>query len=336
MDSQIAKLTRLIKKLPEGRVEEVVGIVEKILEEDATKEIPNCPHCEASAALVVRFGKNGSRQRYRCNSCGKYFSDGTKSAVASSRCGEAIWKQVIRDTLNGVSIDDTATSLSVTHTTAFNMRHKILSLAETAQALEHTELTGVCEIDDTYVLESVKGTKITDDYHREPRKHGAKASKRGISDEQISIMAGISRDGGIITKTVNRATPSKQDITEVFRGHIGISTLVLCDGAKSIATLSDITEVSSVKNERDSFYHINNVNGYHSFIKTRQNNIYHGIATKYQNRYNALYSLAYGCDTEERVETIYNILIQNSGQFRRKVCELKTAHILDLGQLVNC
>jgi len=336
MDSEIAKLTRLIKKLPEGRVGEVVEMVEKIIEENTPKETPDCPHCEASANLVVRFGKNGDKQRYRCNSCGRYFSDGTKSAAASSRYGEAVWKQVIRDTLTGVSLDGTAKSLSVTHSTAFHMRHKILCLAETAQALKNTELTGVCEIDDTYVLESVKGTKIPEDYHREPRKHGAKASKRGISAEQISIMTGISRDGPILTKTVNRATPRKEDVTAVFNGHIGKSTLVLCDGAKSIASLRDVAEVSNVKNDPDSFYHINNVNGYHSFIKRRQNNIYHGIATKYQNRYNALYSLAYGCDTEEQIDTLYNMLIQKSGQFGRKVSELKTVDILDLGQLVNC
>lgn len=336
MDSDIAKLNRLIKKLPEGRIEEVIEIVEKIIEESTPKEVPSCPHCEASSNLVVRYGKNGDSQRYRCNSCTKYFSDGTKSAIASSRCGEVAWKQVIRDTINGVSIDNTATILSLTHATVFNMRHKILSVAEKVNKLEKTELTGVCEIDDTYVLESVKGTKIPDDYYRAPRKHGAKASKRGLSQEQISIMAGVSRDGAILTKTVNRATPSKEDVTAVFDGHIGKSTLVLCDGTKSVSALSDVVEVSNVKNERDSFYHINNVNGYHSFIKMRQNNIYHGIATKYQNRYNSLYSLAYGCDTEEQVEVIYNRLIQKNREFRRKISELKTTDILDLGQLVNC
>ncbi len=291
MESELAKLNRLIKQLPEDSVAEVVKIVEEIIEENTSKEIPECPHCKAGSSLVVRYGRNGSKQRYRCNSCGKHFGDRTKTAAASSRCGEAAWKQVIRDTLTGVSLDSTAAALSVTHRTAFNMRHKLLSLAEKAVAQENTELKGVCEIDDTYVLESVKGTKIPEDYHREPRKHGAKASKRGISGEQVSIMAGVSRDGAILTKTVNRATPSKADVASVFKDHIGKSTLVLCDGAKSIATLSDVAEVSSVKNERDSFYHINNVNGYHSFIKTRQNHIYHGVATKYQNRYNALYTL---------------------------------------------
>ena len=315
MESELAKLNRLIKQLPEDSVAEVVKIVEEIIEENTPQEVPECPHCKAEPVLVVRYGRNGAKQRYRCNSCGKYFGDRTKTAAASSRCGEAAWKQVIRDTLTGVSLDSTAAALSVTHRTAFNMRHKLLSLAEKAVAQENAELKGVCEIDDTYVLESVKGTKIPEDYHREPRKHGAIASKRGISGEQVSIMAGVSRDGAILTKTVNRATPSKADVASVFKNHIGKSTLVLCDGAKSIATLSDVAEVSSVKNERDSFYHINTVNGYHSFIKTRQNHIYHGVATKYQNRYNALYTLAYGCDLEDRVDDLYKILIQRSGQF---------------------
>jgi hypothetical protein len=215
------------------------------------------------------------------------------------------------------------------------MRHKILSLAESAEMLEPTVLSGVCEVDDTYVLESVKGTKILEDYHRGPRKHGAKASKRGISGEQVSIMAGVSRDGAVFTKTVNRATPSKENISEAFKDHIGESTLVLCDGAKCFTALSDVAEVSSVKNEGGSFYHINNANGYHSFIKWRQNGAYHGVATKYQNRYNAIYSLAYGSDIEERTDVIYSMLIQQSGNFRRKVNELKTREILDLGQLIN-
>jgi hypothetical protein len=237
--------------------------------------------------------------------------------------------------LEGVSLDRTAESLSVTHATAFNMRHKILSLVELAEMQEPTMLSGVCEVDDTYVLESVKGTNISGDYHRGPRKHGAKASKRGISDEQVSIMAGVSRDGAVFTKTVNRATPSKENISEIFKNHIGKSTLVLCDGAKGFMALGDVAEVSSVKNESGSFYHINNANGYHSFIKGRQNSAYHGVATKYQNRYNTIYSLAYGGDIEERTEAIYNMLIQQSGNFRRKINELKTREILDLGQLIN-
>ena len=335
MDNLYGKLVRLIKKLPEDRVAEVAELVEKIIDESKSSEVPECPHCGAPNTLVVKYGSNGSRQRYRCNKCRKHFSGATKSALESSRYGEAVWKQAIRDTIGGVSLDKTAASLEMTHATAFNMRHKILSALETAEGLEPTVLNGACEIDDTYVLESVKGKKIPEGYWRGPRKHGAKASKPGISNEQVSIMAGVSREGKIYTKTLNRATPSKEVVFQIFEGRIGRSALILCDGAKSIKALGSVAEVGEAKGGKGGFYHMNHANGYHSYIKRRQNNVSHGVATKYQNRYNALYSSAYGCDAEELTEAIYNMLIDSSGNFRKNIAEVKTLGILDLGQLIN-
>jgi hypothetical protein len=52
------------------------------------------------------------------------------------------------------------------------------------------------------------------------------------------MQEGVMRDGKIYTKSVNRATPGIRDIEEVFAGHFGEGTLVLCDGAKSYGVLS--------------------------------------------------------------------------------------------------
>jgi hypothetical protein len=49
----------------------------------------------------------------------------------------------------------------------------------------------VCELDETFVLESYKGSEIPLDFYRKPRNHGAKSSKRGLSSEQICICADI-------------------------------------------------------------------------------------------------------------------------------------------------
>jgi len=332
MKSKISELTKLIQKLPEDRIAETIEYVEKIISENTEKEVPDCPHCETDAMGVVRYGLKDGVQRYKCKGCGSTFVSTTNSAIERSGYGESVWKQTIRDTIDGTSLDDTAENLGFSHATAFNMRHKILSAIEIHETTVPTVLSGVCEIDDTYVLESVKGTKIPDDYHRRPRGHGAKASKRGVSNEQVSIMAGVERNGKIYTKTANRSTPGKDDVTEIFNGHIGNETLILCDGAKSFGVLSDVAEVSNVKNERGTFYNINSVNGYHSFIKTRHNNVYRGVATKYLNRYNALFSLAYNSN-EELIDAIYNILISTSGTYRRYNNQLKTANVLDLGQL---
>jgi hypothetical protein len=105
--------------------------------------------------------------------------------MENSHGSETVWKQVIRDTVEGVSLDKTAEGLDLTHTTEFNMRHKILCCIEQEFKTNPTKLTGVCETDETYVLESLKGRTIPANYSRKPRKHGVVAVKRGISNESI-------------------------------------------------------------------------------------------------------------------------------------------------------
>ncbi len=332
MKNGIEELTRLIRKLPEDKIAETIEYVEGVLTENKKDDVPDCPHCEKEASGVVRYGFKDGVQRYKCKSCGKTFVSTTNTSLESSGYGEAVWKQVIRYTVGGESLDKMAEGLGFSHATAFNLRHKLLSALEIHEENVPTVLEGVCEVDDTYVLESVKGTKIPEGYHREPRKHGAKATRRGISGEQVSIMAGVTRDGRVYTKTANRSIPSKTDVAEIFDGHIGKKTLILCDGAKGFGALAEVAEVSNVKNNPETFYNINSVNGYHSFVKNRHNNIYHGVATKYLNRYNALFSVAYNA-TEDLVDSIYNILISRTGKYRRNNDSLKTANLLDLGQL---
>ena len=109
------------------------------------------------------------------------------------------------------------------HSTAFNMRHKILLALEAEEQRQPTVLDGVCELDDTYVLENLKGSKIPEDYGRKARKHGAVAQKPGVSNEYVSISTGVQRDGGAYCRTVTRATPGKNDIASVFDGHIVLS-----------------------------------------------------------------------------------------------------------------
>jgi hypothetical protein len=76
------------------------------------------------------------------------------------------------------------------------MRHKILPALEAEAANTPTVMSVVCELDDTFVLESYKGTKLPNDFWRKPRKHGAVAQKPGISNEYVCISMGVSRSGG--------------------------------------------------------------------------------------------------------------------------------------------
>lgn len=164
---------------------------------------------------------------------------------------------------------------------------------------------GVCEADGTYLLDSYKGKKLAPDIRRKPRKHGAVATKPGLSKEYVCVCAGVERDGRAISLAVNRSTASKEDIDQVFGDRVSNKTVVLSDGAKGYGILEKDGKctVLNAKASDDSFFNINTVNGYHSFIKDRNRNA-HGVATKYLNRYNALFSKVYRT-TKAVVDDIY-------------------------------
>lgn len=328
MENKLAKLIELVKKLPEACLDETLAYVgEKIEEYAEEKPIKPCPHCKSEN--VHRYGQVSERQRYRCKDCGKSFMETTNTVMAHSHCGEAAWKQVIRDTVERVPLDETAAALELSHSTAFNMRHKILLALEAEEARNPTVLSGVCELDDTYVLECYKGKKLPADFWRKPRKHGATAQKRGVSNEYICISTGIQRDGGAYSQTVTRSTPGKDDLIAVFEGHIDKSALILCDGASSYNALGESCGCAVMNvNEDGGFFNNNTANGLHSFIKQRYNQ-YRGVATKYLNRYNVLLSNAYR-NNSGLVDRIYNLLRSNDAQRHHSVNDVITLNLLGL------
>ena len=327
MENKLQKLIKLVQKLPEVLLDETISYVEeKIEESEEDKPVPPCPHCESSAR---RNGRKDGIQRYLCKTCGKTFAETTNTAMFSSHSGEVVWRQVIRDTLDGVPIAGTASALALSTDTVFRMRHKILLGLEAEEARNPTVLEGVCEFDDTYVLESLKGgRKIPEDYYRQARKHGAVAQKPGISNEYICISTGIQRDGSAYCYTVTRSTPSKNEIAAAFDGHIGEATLALCDGAKSYNVLgeNDNCDVVHVSDENKSgFYHTNTANGLHSHIKEMYKH-YKGVATKYLNRYNVLFAKMYRAG-DDLADSIYNILCRNG---HHSVEDVKSLRLLDI------
>lgn len=333
MENKIAKLIDLVQKLPEECLDETIDFVNGKMEENAdNKPIPPCPHCKSVS--VKRNGRKDGRQRFQCKNCGKSFGETTNAAVFQSHCGEAVWKQVIRDTVTGVPIDETAENIAVSHSTIFNMRHKILLALEVEESRNPTVLNDVCELDDTYVLESYKGTKLPDDFWRAPRKHGAVAQKRGISNEYVGICTGVQRDGDAISMTVTRATPGKEDVMRVFENRIGEEALILCDGATSYTALGEScacpvqnVTVDGTKGGK-GFYNINTVNSFHSFIKNRYVQ-YRGVSTKYLNRYNPLFSKVFR-NGGDLVDEIYNLLTLNDDTRHHSVNDVKTLNLLNI------
>jgi hypothetical protein len=242
------------------------------------------------------------------------------SAIQGSHSSPTVWKQVISDTVEGVPLDKTASDLDLHHETVFNMRHKILYCIEQSAIMNPTALIGTCETDETYVLESEKGRKFPENHHRKPRKHGARASKAGISNEYICVCASVTGGGEQIAVAVNRASPDGQEILDVFGKRVNKDTVILCDGKRSYNVLDDICTVAVTKR-------INKVNGFHSFMKERLDDM-RGVATIYLNRYNALFSKIYGRD-KSVVDEIYKHMTSNGG-FNTTIAHTQANNLLNI------
>jgi hypothetical protein len=122
------------------------------------------------------------------------------------------------------------------------MRHKILIAMQDALSKDPTILGDVCELDETYVLDCYKGKQLPETCPRGPRKHGAKAQKRGISNEYVCLCTGVQRKGEAFVEATNRAKPSKEELISVFDGHVKDGTMFLTDGLRGYNALEKIAD----------------------------------------------------------------------------------------------
>ena len=271
---------------------------------------PDCPYC--GSHTIIRFGHKCGKQRFFCKFCQKTFVPTTHTIMSNSHFPAESWREVINDIANGNAIDYTAEKIGCSHQTVFNMRHKVLMSLQQLPESKEVCLGDVSEFDETFVLDCYKGKELDSSISRKPRKHGAKAQKRGISNEYVCICTGIQRKGEAIAATVNRAKPSAKDLNEIFEGHIADGTLALCDGLRSYRAFPEIADYTvkdcnSQDGENSSFYNLNTVNGFHSFIKQRYV-FYRGVASKYINRYNALFATTYR-NTENIIRQLRNAVL---------------------------
>ena len=298
MDNKLNKLLDYLKGLSNSDIDRIIDYVIGILKvNNQQADRPDCPHC--GSKHIIKNGHKDQKQRFLCHDCNQTYMRTTNTLMDKSHCSPSVWSEFIKDTMKGESLTFCKKKYHFSRVTAFNMRHKFLLALQDFLKHNPVTLSGVSEFDETFVLESFKGTEIPLNFDRKPRRHGAKAHSRGISSEWVAICTGIQRDGGAIVCTVNRAKPSKEELAGIFAESIEPGTLALTDGLRSYNVFKDlgICPVVDATKEDDSFYNLNTVNGLHSYIKGMYDH-YCGVATKYINRYNAMFSLVFRSSQE--------------------------------------
>jgi transposase-like protein len=264
----------LAKALANGsEAAETTALIEARFADEAT-----CPHCQGEGQ---KWGFSAGLRRYRCRSCKASFNalTGTPLAFLKKRDKLAAYGQAMVD---GLSLRKAARRVGINLGTAFDWRHRLLKMPAKSKP---KKLEGVVEADETYFLDSEKGSRKL---KRKARKRGGSAAKRGLSHEQIPVMVTRDRSGTTLTEVLPDTTA--KSIAKVLDPVVAKDAALVSDGAKAYRTFADETHrlhialVTSAGKRTWGTYHIQNANAYTSSLKGWIAR-FRGVATNYLPNY---------------------------------------------------
>jgi transposase-like protein len=245
-------------------------------------EKPACIHCKSDS--IVAIGKIKSVQRYHCNTCQKNFSETTGTAVMWLK-KKHLFKHYLFCMLLGKTLRAASAEVGISLQTSFDWRHKISS---SFSMVSPKAFVGIMESDDFFILESQKGNKKLD---REPRKRGKKASKRGVSNEQIAVIATCDRSDNTDIQVVATGRITTQNIEEVLENKTENVEVLCTDSHRSYTSYAKKKKlthkkikVSKGQRVSEKVYHVQNVNNKISRLRDWMQG-FHGVATKYLQNY---------------------------------------------------
>jgi len=250
--------------------------------EDKERKAVNCPHCKDNR---IRFnGKLKGVQRYVCNGCAKNFSETTGKFWFALKKRDKI-NQYLYCLLSGYSIRKSAKETQISIQTSFDWRHKLLT---SFSSVSVKEFEGIVESDDLFFAHSEKGNR---NLNRKPKKRGEKASKAGISDEKVAVVATCDRTGNKDFKVATTGRISKKDLDKVLEGKLNKAEVLCSDSHRSYSAFAKSNKIehkkfNASKGQRavNRIYHVQNVNNMDMRLRKFMES-FNGVATKYLQNY---------------------------------------------------
>lgn len=238
---------------------------------------PPCPHCRCRH--VQRCGCASGLQRFRCRSCGRSYNALTGTPLARLRHKEK-WLPYLQCVLDSRTVRDAATVTGVHRTTSFRWRHRFVPGAMHERA---RQLAALVEADETYLLESQKGSRHL---NRPARKRGGVARRRGISREHDCVLVARDRSGRTLDFHTGRGPVTAVQLIDCLGPVLADDALLISDAAQAYRSFARQTGIShAAVNLRAGVrargaIHIQNVNGWHSRFKNWLRR-FHGVASRY-------------------------------------------------------
>lgn len=253
-----------------------------------------CPHCRAPGATLR--GRANGLHRLLCGACGRTFNALTGTSLAGLH-HKPRWLAFAQSLSERETVREAAARCGVAVSTAFRWRHRFLRAARSDQA----RLGGIVEADQAYVLESRKGSRLWSKPEgeatpgRKPRKRGGKASKRGLSDEQVPVLIAADRSGATLSAILEADTAHA--MVQVLRPAVAPDAMLVTDADRSLGACARLLGLSHQpinhsQGERvRGDLHIQTVNSRIERLKDLLRR-HRGVATRYLGNYLNWFHLA--------------------------------------------
>jgi transposase-like protein len=261
---------------PAARLDQAVDLIEQ-----ATAQGLSCPGC--GSQQFHKHGRANGLQRYRCRHCARTCNGLTGTPLARLR-HKGRWLGYLDGMLDSHSVRRAAAELGVAGATSFRWRHRFLELTKDDRV---QRLAGIAEVDEMYLLESHKGSRKLE---RAPRKRGGKATKRGISHEQMCILVARDRTGQTLDWVPGKGPVTRAQLHEHVRERLEPDVLLVTDGhpayrafAREAGITHEAVNLQAGVRVRGAI-HVQNVNAYHSRLRGWLQP-FRGIASRYLGNY---------------------------------------------------
>jgi transposase-like protein len=240
-----------------------------------------CPHC--SSVRLHRHGQAHGLQRYRCVDCARSCNALTGTPLARLR-QRGKWLPYLDSMLQSNTVRRAATLAGVHKNTSFRWRHRFLMQTKHDRICP---LSGITEADETYLLESQKGSR---QLNRPARARGGSARRRGISHEHDCILVARDRSGRTVDFVTGRAPLRHAHLQRCLAPVVDTNILLVTDGHPAYRVFARASGIShhavnlSAGVRVAGEMHVQNVNAYHSRFKQWLHR-FHGVASRYLPNY---------------------------------------------------
>lgn len=254
------------------------GAIEVI--EQRQHDKPHCPHC--GKCHVVRNGHCDGLQRYLCRDCSITFNALTATPLAHLHL-RGKWLAQAQALRDGLSLSQVQQRLGIARTSALRWRHRFLT---TPKGIRAQRLTGVAEADQTYFRRSEKGERHG--LLRKARRRGGKPSGRRRSHELVAVL--VARDRAGQTADFILEVDDSEHAADKLKPLVAKDAIIctegdatMCATARKLGIEHHAVNVSAGMRV-DGPWHVQNVNAYHSRLKTWMCH-FKGVSTKYLDSY---------------------------------------------------